>query len=219
MNGDLDTYIIWHWLKLHRSVDTVPVFVDLGLEISKFEVSFVSKQFPRFEVIKNIYLKQNLNQKKSKLFTLSFLVVDYFFSQFDELDIYFGDISYYDNKFKHYRLLSKTLSKNYSKKVKLIPFSKYKLSKRDLVNWFVSTFSTDPKMLYNIVFNCKSPEVDIECGKCFGCLDKKIAFQDVNFKEFPDLSKLRYLVKTSNHNRDVVDYALKHKNGKELLCS
>jgi len=212
-SGGLDSYIASYYLYLNKSLELLPIYVDLKTQYSKEELRHIKKQTIANKSV--IILKDILNMRDleedisayvpNRNLLLFSIVSSYinFSSRDQEITIYTGglkDDMVSDQNPDFYNATSSAISLSLNTNVQVKSAFNFEMTKQEIVDWFRDTLPNKANTLDKDTFSCYSPVNHKECIGCKACFRKNVAIQDIVLREF--------------HNNEILaEYKTKALNG------
>jgi len=202
-SSGVDSFIGYFYLKKEHRLDKVHLvhlfnnntkyaqaelyYVNKCREIIKDEITVLPVKFPVSEDSESFIPARNL------LFALQ-SVLDVAYPDYDRIYVYLGglrDDRVSDNSPEYVKTLSKTLSLSCNKDIIVRSVFDYKLSKYEIVKWFVENLPDQMDNLVDYTFSCYSPNGIEPCYACRACFRRNVVLQDIILLPFRDKKLLK----------------------------
>ena len=197
----VDSYVALRYLTLKKAIKhTLTAYVDLHNRYSQEEIRYIKKTDPSCIIISDTLNLKDYEEEKTgfipnRNMLLLSIVSAWFYQRFDRLYLYTGsnkDDRISDQSIKFYNLASKLLSLSLDKKIYVKSAFDFKLTKRQVVNWMVDNYESDPDEIVQDTFSCYSPINGSPCMSCKACFRRNVSLQDVKVLDF--------------HNPEIISY-------------
>ena len=128
--------------------------------------------------------------------------------QSDGINIYLGglrDDRIGDNSPEFCKHASKLLSASFDEQVTVKSVFDYKLSKFEIVGWFVKNHPLLAQHLVTHTFSCYSPINNDHCYSCRACFRRNVSLQNIELLPFHDKQKLNDWIIEMKEHKDTYD--------------
>ncbi|RLF28457.1 MAG: hypothetical protein DRN14_04180 [Thermoplasmata archaeon] len=201
-SSGVDSFIAYHYLKKQHGIDKLQLvyFFNSNIKYAQAELYYVQKckeivqdellvlpvKFPLMEDNESFIPARNL------LFALQ-SVLDLAYPEYDNVYVYLGglrDDRVSDNSPEFAKTLSEVLTLSCSRQINVKSAFDYKLSKSEIVKWFIDNFPDQTNNLVDYTFSCYAPKGVEHCYSCRACFRRNVALQDIILLPFHDRKKL-----------------------------
>jgi len=214
-SSGLDSYIAYYYLKIEKEMDVLPVYVNLGHKYNEVEQRYIRKYRPETIIIQleqygKLFEEYNAYIPNRNLL-LCLVVCSYFESHTNQLNIYLGglkDDRIYDNNKKTFRVFERAFNVNPDIEVKINSAFDFKMTKKDIIDWYVDNVLDETFNLHSRTFSCYNPiedKKDPHCYSCKACYRKAVALFDYQKIPIENMELVRRYAHDIRENPDMYD--------------
>lgn len=213
-SSGVDSFIAYYYLKKH-GIDKLQLvyFFNSNVKYAQAELYHVQRckeviqdnilvlpvKFPLTEDNESFIPARNL------LFALQ-SVLDLAYPKYDNVYVYLGglrDDRVSDNSPEFAKTLSEVLTLSCNRQITVKSAFDYKLSKFEIVKWFIDNFPDQTNNLVDYTFSCYTPKGVEHCYSCRACFRRNVVLQDIILLPFYDNRKLSQWYKDfKRHGQD-----------------